>query len=295
MLEVAVIRRPDRQGAFNVAALFNALLFYGKAQLILDSSAFMEILRKIGPKNTLDLARHENIDFWVSPEFIGVQTDWSGSRSFHQPVIAKLSEKPGEKKWSDIRTLMVMKERIPEIPPFSEELLTRILNSGKRKTFSEILENKNWGAALFESAIEDTNTLRMAVAHVAESRNIFASKEQLETISGGFKKFGDKYELFSEQQILKIIPKKEETEKTSAVVLTFIHDYIIDLQLSQLFSGDLIAPKEFADMAESRIDLSISRGLKNQENIENFNQLILEDGARLGDAFEAGALTFKEV
>jgi hypothetical protein len=77
-------------------------------------------------------------------------------------------------------------------------------------------------------------------------------------------------------------------------ILGYIQDYAVDLYLSNAHSADMVTAPEVAEIASARVDLSLQRARRNEDQISAFEEMVFEEAHGFADAYNDGLITFAE-
>jgi|SRR5579859_469575 len=296
MLEYAVIRRNASTGSIDVARLLDVLLFYGKVHLVLDGAAFPQLLAELGVRDLSRLLGHPNVSSEITPENPVIHGTPINGRRVYGTAFMTMGGRPGKPPPSITDIFVERVRRVPSLKPQpSREAVQRLLHKGRRASYARILGgdvSKTTG--LFRSLASDDQTLRLAIDQLASQGKWTLDSRRLGAARLGARELDDgTITVESTIPIEAFVTPVDDKEDLWGAVLARLHDYAIDLVLSQNRSADLIVSPEVGDMATSRIDLSLQRGLKSAERISEFEEFTMQRGGVLGEAYASGLVSFE--
>jgi hypothetical protein len=295
MLELAVIRRNTSTGSIDVGRLLDVMLFYGKVHLVLDGAAFPQLLAELGVRNFGALLGHRNVTSEITAENTGVHGNMANGRRVYGTMFFMMGGRQGEPQPSTTDIFVDRVRRMPDLAHRpSRDAVQRLLHKGRKASYESILGgNVAPTANMFRSLASDQQSLRMAIDQIAAEGTWTIDRNKLNAAHFAGHTLDDgSITIDSNVPIEAIVTPTESNGDLWGTVLARLHDYAIDLVLSQTRSADLIVSPEVGDMATMRIDLSIQRGQRSSKSITQFEEFTLRRGGVLGAAYTAGLVSF---
>lgn len=297
MLEYAVIRKNTSAGGISIPRLLDVMLFYGNVHLVLDGSGFPQLLADLGVRDLNRLLGHPNVTSEITTESAAVQCVIEGGRRTYGNMFYSLASRDSG---PNLSRADIFKEYVRNMPHLkhqpSREAIQGLLMKGKKADYKSIFGGEFTQVGdLFCSLASDEQTLRIMIDQIVGEGYSIIDSDRMASARFHVHQIGSNaITVDSSIPIEELVNSREANEDIWGAIFARLHDYAIDLFLSQNRSADLIVSPEVDEMATKRLDLSLKRGGKSSELISQFEEFTMDRGGALGAAYLAGIVTFEQ-
>lgn len=292
MFERAAIIHPGiKDGRIDVGRILDAMLYYSHVELIADSRVITGLWFELGKDGMRTLLTHPSLHVQITPEMPVVMSNTHNGITTHAPVAMTSAGNDG-KRINPSDTVGALHHLINNRvnTPISDvkSAIKGIPETRFAKLFSEIPAP----ADIFESLIKDNDSMKIFIEAYARKNKIEISFDNIKKLEIEIIRTKNGYFISENVDLSKILISNKSIEWKD--ILPTIMDYRYDLHLSQARSSDIISNDINSYIASRRIDLSINRAIKSQDNLSAFEQFSFEGARPFGSSFHKGTITLKD-
>jgi hypothetical protein len=291
MLEKAVLRRNSEEHDVAVSRLLDALMYYGHVHLFLDLAGFLSLYDQLGVAQLKTLLSHHGLTFEITPEINAIHTETIAGRRSHLPTFIKAFFP--ERGNSTVDIIVDRTSRRERRPKPSRRLIESIVRKGRQTNYVKMFGGVDASNDAFFALATDVDTLKLAIVERSRRLKQSINADALVQATLSAERDGNRIVIDSSPDILTLLGQSETGEHWPAI-LAIVHDYCIELQLSQVRSADVLVSPQMANMSQKRNDLAIQRGIKSGVLIKAFEAFVFDNEVRLGAAYDSGAISFKD-
>jgi len=296
MLDLSIVHRPGiLNGREDLGRILEAMLYYDRVHLMMDANLFLGLWDMLGPDDLGALLGHPTITTTLTPEMLAIHNNGGSVASAYRPIAMKLSGRVGKliPDSDDVGSLLYALRRLPNRSEGSRSQVAKLLKMTKRSRYSKMLGGHKEHRKRIVSLIRDPATLKLfvrgwAIAHGRSLNEPALRNAQIDVI-----------ELDEEFIVTSTVPLNQLvagwTEASNwGLILNNVQDFAVDLYLSDANSADIVTAPDIAEIASARLDLSLQRAQRNQDQISAFEEMVFDQAHAFGDAFNRGVISFKE-
>lgn len=292
MFENAALIHPAKlDGDLNIGRILDAMLYYGKVEFLVDQRSFIHLWHRIGYEGTLDLLSHSSMDCRITPEMPAVQThELNGVQSHAPQFISHAGRDEFVINDKDTATKIAYgldKENFREIRP----KINRIIKSAKDTRYYKIFEDLPIKGDLFRDLISDSETLKLFVGSFAARLGVEVNQHLLNQLAVEVYDTPHGYMINANVHPSELVPG--HLINGWQELLPMVHDYQLDLRFAQSRSADLMCGEVSSEISSQRLDLSLNRALKSENQLSAFEQFAFGEARPFGQAFEEGIIDVK--
>lgn len=158
--------------------------------------------------------------------------------------------------------------------------------------FSKIFSDLPMKGDLFNDLISDNETMRIFLREYARKKRLQCNEVLLRGLQTHVYSTPLGYVIESNVHPSAIVPG--HFADGWQALLPMIHDYQLELRIARSRSADLLCGEVSAQISSQRLDLSINRAIKSQDQLTAFEQFAFSEARPFGQAFEAGTIKLGE-
>ena len=292
MLDRAVISHPGLlHGNIDVGRILDAMLYYGHVSLIVDAGTFVGLWQRLGRDGVTSLLTHPTVQVELTPEMPAIYNERRGGVLTHRPVYMTLAGRDGavRSKVDPVRSLhQLLNNSIPT--PLAD--VRRLVSKLPKTRFDRLLPGESTNQRMFESLIRDADTMKLFLREWVQKRGGRINLGAFDALDVRVERFGSEFMVIANLPLASVAADvKFENEWAS--ILGAIQRYSHDLYLAEARSADVITPDDTAEIAAQRIDLSLLRASRSNEQLSAFETVAFGEGRPFGAAFNAGEIDLK--
>lgn len=274
-----------------------ALLFYGKVQLMLDSRAVIRLIRQLGPRTLLDVLRRPDISATYSSELLGVVTNTYSGMEYHAFAAFSLRGHEGTKLKNDEEAL-----HFELVRNGFDRSIARAFCAGFFKAVTpRALTGKHFVHDGITNAVRREfnqksfilDAFRQVVSSIAPTYRL-PNELELNLIDNdlGFAASNniDWQELDANY---KYRPTAQD-KITLALILSHIQDSIADLLFASHYGGDFFTSEISSSIARIKLKTLSNKATDNQRRQTEFHELLFPDLPTVEEVIDSGERDFKE-
>lgn len=291
MFDSATFRNPrSRDGECDVGRLLDAMLYYERVNLILDPSFYLGIVNRLGLADAAALLNHPTLVVSLVPEMPVVHTQSGGGTEFHSPTYIQFAGKEGKILRTDdvFGQIHFQIRRLPRFENVKRSDVRKTVKKASRTTLQSVLGGE-YPTELYRSLVSDSETLKLFILGEARRIDFKIDSKLLNDLTIELIDIEGKILVTSDPPLEGLF--RGRACPTWSFLLNAVHNYAVDLQLGQSFSSDVICGAESAEIADTRIDLSLQRASKTGKRIEAFEEAVFNEAHLFGEAYNEGRLT----
>lgn len=294
MLDSAIIHRTGHvEGKPDLGRILETMLYYDRVHLLIGAPLMVSMWERWGPSGTRAVLDHPVVTATITPEFLGVHTKTTNHVQTYSPTTFVLAGRPGEqpkKKLTKQESLLMHLERTERGATHAE--VSQVLRRHKISSYAKILGGV---AALqnFGSLARDPATLKMFIQGQALATGAVVRGDALAAMEIEVMELDDQIMISSSPRLDEVIFGSAE-ELTWASVLAGLQEYSVDLSLSNSYSSDIVTVPSVAEVAASRMDLSISRAARTADQISAFEEMVFDDAHVFAESYNSGRINLDE-
>ncbi len=306
MFEKIVLRSSDTGGPVTAGQLAEALLFYGSVHLVLDERAVAGLVRAIGVDAFIDVLRRPDVSATYVDGMPSTISNPVGPMTVHSYGFVSLSgpeassgdpAKPQKRKASayDVLPRQLSRAGVSEKDAKKATLALRshvpVRPLGDRAFGAELISK------LALDDLADQEFLHRAVTKILRAslpeRDIPATFNlRVQDSDLGFYLFGNLNFVGLEATRQARFPAANPVD--AAQVLLGILNARVDLTLASHYGGDFATSPVSSDLIRLRFDMLLARKRLHDQQIDHFQEVVLEEAPTLAEAIDSGSRSFTE-
>lgn len=296
MLELSIIHRPGMRGGHqNVGRILEAMLYYDRVHLMMSGQMFAGLWDILGPDDLAALLHHPTITTTLTPEMLAITSQSGPVMTTHRPVAIKVSGN-AEKRISDgddAGMLLHLVRGLPNRSNGTRAKINELLKMTVRSRYSKMLGSADENHKRVMSLAKDSETLKLFIRGWAIANNQKVNEVALLSARIDVVEMGQEFIVASTIPLSQMVTGWEPKNHWGTI-LASVQDYAVDLYLSNVHSADIVTSEDIAEIASTRLDLSLQRALKSGDQISAFEEMVFDQAHGFSDGFNKGLISFKE-
>lgn len=296
MLELSMIHRPGILGGKqNVGRILETMLYYERVHLMMSAQMFTGLWDVLGPDDLGALLGHPTITTTLTPEMLGIKNEVGAAVMTHRPVAIKLAGRGGKTIHAkdDVGTLVQLLEGLPNRPGGTRAQVYKLVKLTQTSRYAEILGGQIESRERLVSLARDQDTLKLFLRGWAIANGQTVNESAILHAQIAVIELGEEFMISSTVPLEQMVAGWKPTD-TWGNILGSVQDYAVDLYLSNAHSADIVTAPEIAEIASTRVDLSLQRARKNSDKISAFEEMVFDEAHGFADAFNDGLISFAE-
>ncbi len=296
MLELSIIHRPGiHRGQQNLGRILETMLYYDRVHLMMSAQMFSGLWDALGPDDLGVLLGHPTVTTTLTPEMLGIKNEVGPVITTHRPIAMKMAGRGGTMidDKDDVGTLLQVLKGLPNRPDGTRAQVNKLLKMTKRSRYSKMLGGDVENRQRIVSLIKDPDTLKLFLRGWAIAKGKAVNETALQFSKIDVFELGEEFAIASTVPIDQMVTGWNPTDSWGQI-LGSVQDYAVDLYLSDAYSADIVTAPDIAEIASSRLDLSLQRARKNSDQISAFEEMVFDEAHGFADAFNEGLISFGE-
>jgi hypothetical protein len=299
MFDHVLIRRAVGGSTISAGQIAEALFYYQRVQLFLDTGTVLNLLKQIGVENFLNLLDRKNVSAVYCEEILGTHTESVGVSQVHQFVAFSFAGS------NDVGQLKTTPERLQyqvEKNGFSKKITDNFVSRFLRKVpVKKINGNHFIDGGVTVAAQRDLmdaqyvrRAVRIAVLQAEDGYDLGDkfSFDVLNSDLGNFVFTDIDFETVNNRRIQRAAPIADKI--TPAHLLSSILDARADMALAAHYGGDFITSRVTSSIIQVKYAEMLRRTNLNAVAQREFIEIQLPDAPCIAEIVDSGERDFKE-
>ena len=301
MFEKIVLRSSSEGQPVTAGQLAEALLFYRQVHLVLDETSLIGLVSCLGVNTFLEVLKRENLtaSFLIGiPAAISHEVGPMSVYGFAFVASAAKNSEPGKK--GKKFTYDVLEEKLQRIPISKKDASIVIATLQAKVPRKDLGDDKFAGTLLSKVATDDVlneeyfrKTVQIILSRSLPAHSIPSEfKIRAQDSDLGFYVFSDLDFHRLETIRRQFAPGAKELSVQSMLAAMFAT--CTDLAIAARYGGDFVASDLTSQVTRLRYESMLKRADLNRQELEQFQDLVLENCPTLAEAIDAGERSFVE-